>query len=92
MTTEATRATRMADARKRFFLLMKIMLAVTSLVLVLAFTWLHQTGTPLPIQFIFAISFAVIGSLMLAAALMGLVFFSHASGADDAPDRDHLEP
>lgn len=92
MNTDAARNARMADARKRFFLLMKIMLAVTALVLVLAFTWLHQTGTPLPIPFIVAISFAVVGSLMLAAALMGLVFFSHASGADDAPDQQDLEP
>lgn len=92
MNKEATRSERMADARKRFFLLMKVMLAVTGLVLVLAFTWLYQTGTPLPFHFIVAISFAVIGSLMLAAALMGLVFFSHASGADDAPEQhDRLD-
>lgn len=91
MTHEARRSARMADARKRFFLLMKIMLVVTILVLALAFTWLHQTGTPLPIHFIAAISLAVIGSLGLAATLMGLVFFSHASGADDAPDQHDEE-
>jgi len=93
MNNEASRNTRMAAARKRFFALMKVMLAVTGLVLVLAFTWLLQTGTPLPFHFIMAISLAVIGSLMLAAALMGLVFFSHASGADDAPDQhDRPDP
>jgi hypothetical protein len=71
---------------------MKLMGAVTLLVLAGAFTWLYQTGTPLPLHFVLAVSVAVIGSLMLAAALMGLVFFSAASGADDAPARtDHLE-
>ena len=83
----ANRAARMLFARKRFATLMKIMLATTIAVLILAFTWLHQTGTPLPLHFILAISFAVIGSLGLAATLMGLVFFSHASGADEAPEQ-----
>jgi len=90
MNNEAGRSERMAEARKQFFRLMKVMVAVTGVVLVVAFTWLYRTGTPLPIHFIVAISFAVIGSMMLAAALMGLVFFSHASGADDAQDQnDH---
>ncbi|MGQ5702705.1 hypothetical protein ACUJ46_11710 [Sandaracinobacteroides sp. A072] len=84
--TQATHAERMAEAKRRFVRLMQLMLAATLLVLVLAFSWLHATGTPLPFHFIVAISLAVIGSLMLAAALMGLVFFSHASGADDAPE------
>lgn len=84
MSIEPSNAGRMADARRRFRRLMLVMLGVTATVLVLAFTWLHQTGTPLPLHFIIAISIAVVGSLMLAAALMGLVFFSNASGADEA--------
>jgi uncharacterized membrane protein len=86
MTDKHDTASRMADARRRFWRLMKLMFGVTSLVLAVAFTWLHQTGTPLPLHFIIAISIAVVGSLMLAAALMGLVFFSNASGADDGPE------
>jgi hypothetical protein len=86
MPDKPDRTARMADARRRFWRLMKLMLAVTSLVLAVDFTWLHQTGTPLPFHFIIAISIAVVGSLMLAAALMGLVFFSNASGADEGPE------
>jgi uncharacterized protein (DUF983 family) len=70
-------------ARRRFGRLMVVMVVVTALVLVVAFTWLVQTGTPLPVHLVVAVSLAVIGSLMLAAALMGLVFFSNASGADE---------
>ena len=72
----------MAEAKKRYFLLMKIMLGASGVVLIGAFTWLYATGTPMPLPFIGAIAVAVVGSLMLAAALMGLIFFSAASGAD----------
>lgn len=81
----ANAAERRLQARRRFATLMKVMLGATVLVLAGAFAWLHATGTPLPLHFILAISVAVIGSLGLAAALMGLVFFSSASGADDDP-------
>lgn len=77
----------MAQAKKRYFLLMKIMLGASAVVLVAAFSWLHATGTPMPLPFIGAIAVAVIGSLMLAAALMGLIFFSAASGADSEQHR-----
>lgn len=76
----------MLEARRRFALLMKLMLGVCAIVLVIAFTWLHRSGTPMPLPFIGAIVVAVVGSLMLAAALMGLIFFSSASGADDDAD------
>ena len=80
------RETRMRDARQRFARLIKLMLGACAVVLAVAFTWLYQTGTPLPLSFIGAIVVSVVGSLMLAAALMGLVFFSAASGADDDAD------
>ncbi len=81
---------RFAHAKVRFARLMKLMFGASLLVLVAAFAWLHASGTPMPLPFIGAIAFAVIGSLMLAAALMGLVFFSAASGADDSVDK--LDP
>jgi uncharacterized membrane protein (DUF485 family) len=74
------------SARRRFGQLLKIMLAATALVLLLAFAWLDSVGTPLPAHLVIAVSIAVAGSLMLAAALMGLVFFSNASGADRHAD------
>lgn len=82
----AQRETRKTDARRRFARLMKWMLVASALVLAVAFTWLYLTGTPMPLSFIGAIVVTVVGSLMLAAALMGLVFFSAASGADDDAD------
>lgn len=76
----------MIEARRRFALLMKLMLGVSGVVLAICFAWLHHSGTPMPLPFIGAIVVAVVGSLMLAAALMGLIFFSAASGADDEVD------
>ena len=83
---QTTAETRMADARRRFARLMKLMFGASLLVLLAAFAWLHATDTPMPLPFLGAIAVAVSGSLMLAAALMGLVFFSAASGADDSVD------
>lgn len=84
---EARKAERMAHARQRFARLMKLMFGASLIVLALAFAWLHATDTPMPLPFIGAIAIAVIGSLMLTGALMGLVFFSSASGADDQIDQ-----
>lgn len=80
------RETRMLEARRRFARLMKLMLVACAVALAVAFFWLHSTGTPLRPSFVGAIVVAVVGSLMLAAALMGLVFFSSASGADEDAD------
>lgn len=65
---------------------MLVMVAATLLVLIGAFTWLYSTGTPMPFHFIVAVSLAVVGSMMLAAVLMGLIFFSSASGSDSNHD------
>jgi FtsH-binding integral membrane protein len=77
----------MADARRRFVRLMKLMFAASLLVTAGAFIWFRLTGVPTPWPFVAAVAFAVFGSLMLAAALMGLIFFSAASGADEEADR-----
>jgi len=81
---------RLAEARHRFGRLMKLMFAASLLVLVAAYAWLLATDTPMPLPFLGAIAVAVVGSLMLAAALMGLLFFSAASGVDESVDR--LDP
>lgn len=86
-TDPESHARRLAEARRRFFLLLKVMLLASLVVLAGAFYWLHASGTPMPVHLIVAVSIGVIGSLMLAAALMGLVFFSSASGADDDADQ-----
>ncbi len=82
--TPDRKSARRAEAWRRFGLLMKLMFATSLLVLIGALAWLKHNGTPMPLPFLGAIAFAVIGSMMLTGALMGLVFFSAASGADDA--------
>jgi hypothetical protein len=71
---------------------MKLMAAASLLVLVFGLAWLRAAGTPMPLPFLGAIAVAVVGSMMLAAALMGLVFFSAASGADEKADRGPGDP
>jgi small-conductance mechanosensitive channel len=67
---------------------MLAMLAATGLVLVAAFGWLAATGTPMDGHFVAAVAIAVAASLMLSAALMGLMFLSSRLGVDDAVWRD----
>lgn len=86
MMDQKTQNHREPTARQRFARLMLVMVAATVLVLIGAFTWLHSTNTPMPFHFIAAVSLAVVGSMMLAAILMGLIFFSSASGRDSNQD------
>ena len=82
---------KLAEAWQRYRRLMKIMLGITALALVAGFAWLWLTDTPMRWPFMPAVALAVAGSLMLSAALMGLVFFSSLSGADDelsGPEND----
>jgi hypothetical protein len=44
---------------------------------------LWATDTPMPLPLVLAVTGAIAGTLMLSAALMGLAFFSAASGADE---------
>jgi hypothetical protein len=85
--SQTKREQRIAHARLRFVRLMKFAAVASLVVTALAFLWFRHTGTPTPLPFIGAIAVAVVGSLMLTAALMGLVFFSSASGADEDADR-----
>jgi hypothetical protein len=72
-----------AEAWARYRRLMRAMLAAVLVVLVLAFAWLAATGTPMSVHFVIAVSLGVAASLMLTAALMGLLFLSNSTGADD---------
>lgn len=68
--------------RQRFWVLMKIMLAITALGVGGVYAWLIQSGEPFRLHFFIAIGLGVFFSLMLAALLMGLVFLSNRSGHD----------
>lgn len=87
-----SRQQRIQDGWRQYRRLLKIMGIITAAALVAAFAWLYATGTPMRWQFLLAVSLAIAGSLMLSAALMGLVFLSSAIGADDdattPPDKD----
>jgi peptidoglycan/LPS O-acetylase OafA/YrhL len=74
---------RSAEAWRRYRRLLKIMLGVTAAAIAAAFAFLHATGSPMPWPFLLAVAIAIAGSLMLAAALMGLVFLSSTIGADE---------
>lgn len=78
--------TRQAEARRRFKQLMVIMTLATAVVLVGAFTWLLSVGVAISIHLVLSVGVAVVGSMALAAALMGLVFFSNTSGVDEEQD------
>jgi len=74
----------MSAARRRYKKLMLAMLGITFALIGISMAWLFATGTPMHLQFVLAVSLGIFFSLMLGAALMGLVFFSNASGADEA--------
>lgn len=72
-----------AEAVRRFKRLLGWTFVVSVLALGLAFTWLALMGTTMRWPFLLAVSVGIILSLMMAAALMGLLFLSSATGADD---------
>ncbi|QMW22529.1 hypothetical protein [Sandaracinobacteroides saxicola] len=78
----------LAQARRRFRRLMLWMFAFSLLVVAAAYAWLSGSGTPMRAHFLIAVALGIVASLMLAAVLMGLVFFSNASGADKQVGQD----
>jgi len=68
--------------RQRFWRLMQIMLAITTIGVVAVYAVLIRIGTPFHLHFFIAIGLGVFFSLMLAGVLMGLVFLSNRSGHD----------
>lgn len=80
---ETNRSAAIASAKRRYKRLMLAMLGITFALIAISMGWLYATGTPMPLHFILAVSLGIFFSLMLGAALMGLVFFSNASGADE---------
>lgn len=72
-------------AWKRYRRLMVGMAIVSIVAIILALLWLHfNIATGLSIHMIIATAGGVGLSVMLGAALMGLVFLSSGSGHDDA--------
>lgn len=63
---------------------MALMLAIAVVAVAGSLWLLHRQGTVLHLQFMIAMGLGIGVSLLLAGALMGLVFMSANSGHDDA--------
>ncbi len=70
----------------RYWRLMRWMMGITTLVTGLILGLFYWQNGMISIHFYIATAGAIIGSMGLTAALMGLVFLSSGSGHDDAID------
>ena len=81
-----------ASPARRFWRLMAVVALVAAIAIVAALFYARATGTPLRLHFVLAMSLGIGLTLLLAGALMGLLFFSARSGHDEAAfDRDDLD-
>lgn len=67
--------------------LMKVTGALAVVAVIAALVWLRWMGAPVRWELYLAVSVGVAGTLLLAGALMGLVFVSSQSGHDESVDR-----
>jgi hypothetical protein len=72
-----------AEAWKRYRSMMKWMALASVVAVILALIFLGAGGEPMSIHLIIATAAGVGLSVLLGTALMGLVFLSNRSGADD---------
>jgi choline-glycine betaine transporter len=73
-----------ADHWHRFRRLLAVAAVVAAVTVAAALTGLAAQGVTLRLPLVLAVAAGITGSIMLAAALMGLVFVSARSGHDDA--------
>ena len=73
-------------AWRRYWRLMRFMAAVTLVAVIGVLAAIHFSGSELPIHFYIATSLGVFFAMLLASALMGLVFLSSGTGHDEAID------
>lgn len=69
---------------RRFWRLLAIVAVVAVIAIAGALYFTHASGTPLRLHFVIAMSLGIGLTLLLAGALMGLLFFSARSGHDEA--------
>ncbi len=79
----------------RFWRLMAVMLLVALISAMAALYYMQRTGTVLHLHFVIAMTAGIVATLLLAGALMGLLFLSARTGHDaavsDIDDRDDLD-
>jgi hypothetical protein len=73
-----------AFAWDRYRRLMRWMVLASVIAAVVSLWVLHEMSGPLPIFMIIVVGLGIFASVLLAAALMGLVFLSNGSGHDDS--------
>jgi hypothetical protein len=73
-----------AHAWARFRWLMKVMAAITVVLVILAFVYFYLQDEPLSVHFYIALALGIAGAMFMTAALMGLVFLSSGTGHDEA--------
>lgn len=72
---------------RRYRRLLALMFGLAVVVIGVALTVLHAEGVVLRLNFVIALALGIGVSLMLAGALMGLLFVSANSGHDDSVER-----
>lgn len=81
-----------ATPARRFWRLMAVVAAIAIAAVLGALAYMQATGTPLRLHFVIALTLGIGLTLLLAGALMGLLFFSARSGHDEpAFDHDDLD-
>lgn len=71
----------------RYRMILKRMALVALAMVVLALGWLHWFGGGLTIHLVVATTIGIGATIMMGAALMGLVFLSSGTGHDEEVDR-----
>ena len=82
---------RAAEAWARYKQTMKWMALAAVVTVLLALIWLKSFGEPVPVHMTIATILGVGLSVLVGTALMGLVFLSNRSGADEEAARPHEE-
>ena len=75
-----------AHAWARYRRLMRFMLLLTIGVVALALALMYDGESPATVHYYIAIALGIGFTMLLAGALMGLVFLSHGTGHDDSID------
>ena len=80
-----------AFAWARYRRLMRFMFGITLGVVLIAFAIIYKSGVTVSVHFYIAVAIGLGMTMLLTAALMGLVFLSSGTGHDEAVD-DSRDP
>lgn len=78
---------RAAEAWRRYRRMMRWMALAAAIAVALSLLWLKQAGGPMPFHMVVATVAGVGLTVLVGAALMGLVFLSSRSGHDEETGR-----